>query len=170
MNADTNPDRLRQSLRQGDPAAGEPGLTADEVHAMRRTVLTASPEPRRQIAWFPLAATGAAALLALALAVAFGPWHRPPVSGSPVQAPVQVAAVPTPAVAPAAPSLPAPVKISRAAHRHPKKAVRSPRALPEQHRDETPVLVASLPVREIQFSTPGGTRVIWELTGKTVDR
>jgi hypothetical protein len=28
---------------------------------------------------------------------------------------------------------------------------------------EAPMLVASLPVREIQFSTPGGTRVIWEL-------
>jgi len=171
MNADTNPDRLRQTLRQGDPSAGEPGLTVDEVHAMRRAVLTAIPEPRRPMAWFPLAATGAAALLALALAVAFGPWHRPPAPGSPGQAQLQVAAVPTPAVAPAAPALtaPVPVKISRPASRHPVRAVRAVRVrkdLPAERQEDTPVLTASLPVREIQFSTPGGTRVIWELTGK----
>ena len=43
MNADTKPDRLREVLRLGDPAAQEPGLTADEFHAMRRAVLTATP-------------------------------------------------------------------------------------------------------------------------------
>jgi hypothetical protein len=173
MNADTNPDRLRQALRQGDPAAQEPGLTLDEVHAMRRTVLTAAPEPRRLMAWFPLVATGAAALLALALAVAFGPWHRPPAPGSPVQAPVQVAAVPTPAAASPVPPVtaPVPVKVSRPARRHPVRTVRvPPHALPVPpiRQDDAPVLMASLPVREIQFSTPGGTRVIWELSGKDV--
>ena len=167
MNADLHPensDRLRQALRQGDPAAHEPGLTADEIHTLRRAVLTAAPEARRQMGWFPLVATGTAALLALALAVAFGPWHRPPVSRSPVQAPVQVAAVPTPAVAPTVPSAtaPVPVKISRPARRRP---VRSLKVLPKRQ-DDAPMLVASLPVREIQFSTPGGTRVIWELSPK----
>jgi hypothetical protein len=166
MSANLNPDRLRQSLRQGDPAAQEPGLTADEVHAMRRTVLTAIPEPRRQMAWFPLVAAGVAAAIALALAVAFGPWHRPPVSRSPVQ----VAAVPTPPAAPPVPPAMAqePEKISRPAHRHPKRAVRAPRVLPvlPVSQDDAPVLTASLPVREIQFSTPGGTRVIWELAPK----
>jgi len=171
MNANTNPDRLSQILRQGDPADGEPGLTTDEVHAMRRAVLTAAPEPRRQMAWFPLVATGAAALLTVALAVAFGPWHRPPVSGSPVHAPVQVAAVPAPAVAPPAPSVtaPVPVKVSRPVRRHPARAARAPKvlpALPVHLQDDAPVLTASLPVREIQFSTPGGTRVIWELSPK----
>ena len=174
MNAETNPDRLRQALRQGDPASGEPGLTADEVHAMRRAVLTAAPEPRRRMAWFPVVATGAAALVALALAVAFGPWHRPPVSGSPVQAPVQVATVPTPPAAPPVPPAvaPVPVKISGPAHRHPARTLRAVRARKDLpvHQDDAPVLTASLPVREIQFSTPGGTRVIWELSGKTLDR
>lgn len=162
MNANTNPDRLRQALRQGDPAANEPGLTADEVHTMRRTVLTAIPEPRRQMAWFPVVATGAAALLAVALVIAFGPWHRPPVPRSPIQ----VAAVPTPAVAPPPPSVPAPMpeKSSKPAHRRP---VRARKTLPVRQ-DDAPVLMASLPVREIQFSTPGGTRVIWELSGKDV--
>ena len=173
MNADTNPDRLRQALRQGDPAAEEPGMTPDEAQAMRRAVLTAIPEPRRRAAWIPLVATGAAALLALALGVAFGPWHRPPVSRSQMQ--VAAVPVPTSAVTPAAPAVQAappqaPVKSSRPARRHhPKRAVRAPRVLPIRP-TESPVLVASLPVREIQFSTPGGTRVIWELSGKTFDR
>ncbi len=169
MNADTNPDRLRHILRQGDPAANEPGLTPEEVHAMRRAVLTAAPEPRRQRAWLPLVATGAAALLTLALAVAFGLWYRPQAPGSPVQAPVQVGAVPTPTAAPAV-TAPAPVRISTPASRHPARAMRAVRARkdPPVHQADAPVLTASLPVREIQFSTPGGTRVIWELSGKDV--
>jgi hypothetical protein len=161
MNADPNPDRLRQVLRLGDPAAPEPGLTADEAHAMRRAVLTAIPEPRRRFAWLPLAA-GTAALLVLALAVALGPWRRPPAS------PAQVAAVPTPAAAPSVPSTTTargPVELSRPERRRP---VRAPKALPVRpiRQDEPPRLAASPPVREIQFSTPGGTRVIWELSTK----
>ncbi len=161
MNADPNPDRFRQVLRQGDPAE-EPGLTPDEVHAIRRAVLTAAPEPRRRMAWFPVMATGAAALIALALAVAFGPWHRPPAAVLP--APVRMAAASTPAVVPVAVAVPSPVLVTSrpARRRHPSRA---PRTLPI-HQDGSQVLTASLPVREIQFSTPGGTRVIWELTGK----
>lgn len=164
MNTEPNPDRLRQVLRQGDPAAQEPGLSDHEVHAMRRAVLTATAEPRRRLAWFPLIATGTAAL---ALAVAFGPWHRAPAPSSPMKSLVQVAAVSPPlasrpavqatAVAP----LQEPVKRSKPVHRH---GVRTRKVLPIHH-DDAPTLTASLPVREIQFSTPGGTRVIWELSG-----
>ncbi|MFY9820008.1 MAG: hypothetical protein WAM82_01415 [Thermoanaerobaculia bacterium] len=162
MNANSNPDRLRQVLRQGDPAAQEPGLTADEVHAMRRAVLAAIPEPRRQVLGllgFPGVALATAAALVLALAVAFGPWHRTPAPSRP--APVRVAAVPNPAVTPSVPpaTAPVPVKTSRPAHRRPVRALKS---LPVRQ-DDAPLLRASLPVREIQFSTPGGTRVIWEL-------
>jgi hypothetical protein len=161
MNADPKLDRLREVLRQGDPAAQEPALTDHEFHAMRRAVLTAPPEPRRQVGWFPLLATGAAALLALALAVALGPWHRPP-------APAQMAVGPAPAATPSVPpaisaiNVPpqTPMKTSRLATRRP---VRSRRVLPNRQ-DDAPTLAASLPVREIQFSTPGGTRVIWELS------
>jgi hypothetical protein len=165
MNADHHSeesDRLRQALRQGDPAAQEPRLTQDEVHAMRRAVLTATPEPQRQLAWFPLVATGSVALLALALAVYLGPWHRPPATGTPAPSPVQVAAVPTPMATLSIPQVPAqvPVKISRPMRRRP---VRAPKLLPIRQ-DDAPMLTASLPVREIQFSTPGGTRVIWELS------
>src|SRR5258705_542536 len=105
MNTDSNPDRLREVLKLGDPMAQEPGLTADEFHAMRRAVLTATPEPRHQVAWLPVVATGSALLLALALAVALGPRHRPSAPGTPAQSPVQMAAVPTPRVAsPVAPA------------------------------------------------------------------
>ena len=166
MNADTKPDRLREILRLGDPAAQEPGLIADEIHAMRRAVLTATPEPRRQLSWFPLVATGTAALLALALAVTFGPWHRSPAPGSPTQTRVQVAVVPTPVAAPPvtqkATAVPAlePGKGST----HARRPARVRKVLPIHQNDAPATLTASLPVREIQFSTPGGTRVIWELS------
>jgi hypothetical protein len=161
-----NDERLRQILRHGDPASGDAGLTPDEVRALRRTVLTAIPERRRRLAWLPAAAAAAMALLLLALALR--PWHGTPAP------PPRVAALPTPAPAPtiaptiapvtaptpaaiaatAAPS-PEPPKRSRPARR---RAVREPR-----------IALASLPearepaVREIRFSTPGGTRVIWQL-------
>ncbi|HEX3555918.1 MAG TPA: hypothetical protein VIA62_22095 [Thermoanaerobaculia bacterium] len=164
-----NDDRLHQILRQGDPAAQDAALSADEARAMRRTVLTAVPEPRRRRGWLPALATAAAAMLVLALAVTHGPWHWTP--AAPPAAPVRVAAVPTPPVAPVVPSVTVipvtpsqvPVKSSRPARRHP--PVRAARVLPAPPA-AAPVLVASLPVREIRFSTPGGTRVIWELAAK----
>lgn len=166
MNADPNPHRLRQALRQGDPAAHEPGLAADEARAMRRAMLAAAPAPRRRAVWVPLAAAGVAALLAVILAVAFGPWHRPTVPGSPVR----MAAVPTPAAAPPVPA-PETVRISRPARRHSSRVLRparTPEASPNPPNplDGPASLTASLPVREIQFSTPGGTRVIWTLSPK----
>jgi len=160
MNADHRSEqsvRLRQVLRQGDPAAQETGLTQDEVHTMRRAVLTATPEPRRRVVWFPLLAAGTAALLVLALVIALDRRH--PALSTPSAAPRE-AASPSPA-----PPLPEPeaqpsdsVKSSRPPRRRP---VRAPKGLPI--RQDAPML-ASLPVREIQFSTPGGTRVIWELS------
>ncbi|HEX4959728.1 MAG TPA: hypothetical protein VF173_02730 [Thermoanaerobaculia bacterium] len=173
MNADLNHDRLRRILQQGDPAAGDPGLTAEEVHTLRRTVLTAIPEPRPRRAWLPALAAGTAVLIVLALAAALGPWRRPAAP----RAEVQVAADPAPAapsVPPAVSAAPAitipppapgvPVKSSRPALRRPVRALRT---LPVRPND-APVLTASLPVREIQFSTPGGTRVIWELSAKDI--
>jgi hypothetical protein len=159
-----NDDRLRQILREGDSAVPDAGLSSDEVHAMRRTVLTAIPESRRRLGWLPLLTAGTAVLILLVLV--FGPWHRPRVS--PPAAP-RMAAVATPAPAPpeAPEPIPAekPVKSSRPVHR---RAVRPPQPPPVRHDD--PATLASLPdepassVREIRFSTPGGTRIIWELS------
>ena len=158
-----NDDRLRQILRQGDPAAEDSGLTPDEIHAMRRAVLTAAPEPRRRLAWLPALATGAAALLVLALAISHGPWHETPAPPAP---PVRVAgAVPTPAPAPVVPVAPAAppqeiVKVSRPARRL-------------RLRHHVPPAPPDLPlpdstVREVQFSTPGGTRIIWVSPSKAL--
>ena len=33
---------LKDVLRKGDPASGDPGLSAEEIRAMRRTVLSAA--------------------------------------------------------------------------------------------------------------------------------
>ncbi len=160
-----NDDRLRQILRQGDPAAQDAALSGDEAQAMRRAVLTAVPEPRRRLVWLPAVATGAAAMLALVLAVTHGPWHGTP---APPPPPVRVAAVPSsppPAVAPLAPFAPAvppqePVKSSRPARRlHVRRRAAS---MAVASASTPPDLAAPEPaVREVQFSTPGGTRIIW---------
>lgn len=153
-----NKDRLRQILREGDPAAQDAGLNSDEVHTMRRTVLTAIPESRRRLGWLPLLAAG---MLVLALIIALGPWHRP--TTTPPAAP-RLAAVITPAPTPAVVPSREPAKRSRPSHH---RVVRAPQTLPIRH--EAPMTVASLPetpesaTREIRFSTSGGTRVIWEL-------
>jgi len=159
MNDELIHERLRQILREGDPAVQQDGLTPDEVHALRRTVLNAIPESRRRLG-LPLLAAGAAGMLVLALMIALGARHRPPA----VPPAPQVAAVITPAPAPAVVPTPEPAKRSRPSHRH---AVRVPKALPA--RPEAPMVVAWLPeapepaVREVRFSTSGGTRVIWQM-------
>lgn len=170
-----NDERLRQRLREGDPAQGEGGLTRDEIHAMRRTVLTAAPEPRRRL--LPvLALAGAAAAVLLIALFALRPGSvQPP-------APPRIAAVP---VLPAAPgpqalTLPPPprtestprenVEKKRPPHRR-----RRLKAAPEG----TATLAALEPpanpgeeteTRQIQFSTPGGTRIIWMLKSGKASR
>src|SRR5688500_2072177 len=62
-------DELRSILRKGDPAAGDPGLTPDEVQVMRRTVLSAVPEPRRRGWLVPAMVTAAALILAAVIAL-----------------------------------------------------------------------------------------------------
>jgi hypothetical protein len=160
-----NDDRLRQILREGDPSAQDFELTPDEAHTMRRMVLTAIPESRRRLGWLPLLTAGAVALILLALAI--GPWHQQP-EKIPPAAP-QMATVATPVPAPSEtpePAVPSerPVTNPRPPHR---RAV--PTQAPPAPHDE-PMTLASLPdtpasaVREIRFSTPGGTRIIWELS------
>ena len=165
-------DELRSILRKGDPAAGDPGLTPEEVREMRRVVLATLPEPRRR-GWLVPAMVGAAALI---LAIALILWRpesevvevRPPLplagegrgEGSVVQAEK------TPPHRPSA-GLPAPQE------REPPPAPRKKIVRPEP----APVIVAQAesPVvpevpqgpTQIQFSTPGGTRIIWVLNPAT---
>lgn len=170
-------DRLRDLLRQGDPAAGEPGLSTEEVQAMRRAVLTAAPE-RRRFGLIPALATGTAVALAVLLAVAL--WRGGEPQG--IQPPEeQVAAVkPEPVRPPAPPAIveplaaPEPVKEPVGKRQAAPRIAPPPPSLPEP---EPPTVLASVPetslpepglveprTREIQFLTPGGTRVIWVLT------
>ncbi len=136
MNEELIHEQVRQILREGDPAAQEDGLTLDEVHAMRRTVLTAIPESRRRLGWLPLLATG---VLILALAIAFGPRHRPP--AAPPAAP-QVVAVTPPAPIPLSPPEPAAIPLPEQKPPH-RRAVRPPQSPPVRH--EELMTLASLP-------------------------
>ena len=171
-----NDERLRdlnRRLRAGDPFAGETGLTPEEIRAMRRTVLTALPEPRRRLLPI-LALAGAAAAILLISVLAFRPGSG--ASSHPQPAP-QTAAVPAPLppsatsqaepqIAVAAQPLPAGKgERKRRPHRPALDAPSTHTALaslePSARQEETAI-------REIQFSTPGGTRIIWTLApGKT---
>jgi hypothetical protein len=176
MNDERSSD-LNRRLRAGDPLAGETGLTPEEVRAMRRTVLTAVPEPRRRL--LPaLALAGAAAVALLIAVLAFQPG-----SGAiPSPRAPQTAALPAP-LPPGAP-MEAERQTTVAAQPLPGGETEKRKPHPRRHHHPsaagTPspntALAALDPspsgdgtaVREIQFSTPGGTRIIWTLApGKT---
>jgi hypothetical protein len=166
-------DELRSILRKGDPAAGDPGLTPEEVQAMRRVVLSAVPEPRRR-GW-PVPAMAAAAALILAALIALGLWQP--------EKPEEVVVVRPPAVRPPLPlagegrgegSVVQPEKTppqpSPAAQEREPEKKKPLRRAPEP----APVIIAQAEPPEppqastqIQFSTPGGTRVIWVLNPAT---
>lgn len=150
-----NDEKIRQILREGDPFAGEPGLSPEEVREMRRTVLNAIPDrPERHFGLLPaLALAGAAAVAILIAALAFRP--QVPSKAEPPRMAAAPAPVP-PAPAPAAE--PAPREETRQVrprhHRRP-PAPRRPRT------EETVASLESTTLREIQFTTPGGTRILW---------
>lgn len=157
---------LRERLREGDPAQGQEGLTPDEVREMRRAVLNAIPETRRRL--LPvLVLVGAAAAAVLIAVLALRSGSQVP------SAPSRTAAIPR--TAPRGPEvvLQPPVLTGESPLQEtaPKK-VQHPRRHP--HPTATPMndTLAALepsarrettPIREIQFSTPGGTRIIWTL-------
>jgi hypothetical protein len=167
-----NDERLRRRLREGDPLAGETGLTPDDIRALRRTVLTAIPEPRRPL--LPaLALAGAVAAAVLIALFALRPEPAKP------PAPPRIAAVPArpPASGPRVPH-PSPTQIaspSRGEKKRPTHRRRHFRTASE----ETATLAALVPAgnppeepgtRQIQFSTPGGTRILWTLTSGKASR
>jgi outer membrane biosynthesis protein TonB len=175
----TNDERLRDVLRGADPAAGEPGLASEEVQAMRRAVLTAVPEPRRR--WIPLAALAGSALAGLILALTLlAPDSEGP--AAPPRQPARVAErpAPVPVPAPAEPVVAAvepekPRKTSRRKQRPEPAPVAVAEAAPEATPEPVPIApeaVATIAAetRQIQFSTPGGTRIIWVLTSDEASR
>jgi len=163
-----NEERIRRRLREGDPFAGETGLTPDEVREMRRTVLTAIPEPRRRL--LPaLALAGAAAAAVLIALLALRPGAGAPPRPPRVATMTAPPSPPSPSPAPAEPEPAKPAPVLQAAekrtvynrhhrrHRRPINQDTLAALEPSPSQEETAI-------REIQFSTPGGTRIVWTLT------
>ena len=155
-----NDERLRQILRQGDPAAGE-GLTLEEVRAMRRTVLTAVPDRR----WGLLPLLALAGAVATAVLIAIFLLKPEPVR---TPAPPRIAAAPATAARPPVQTVPQPPP--QEAERRPIHKHRSPHHLrrpvapaPPEVNDTLASLETADVERQVQFSTPGGTRIIWIL-------
>lgn len=166
-----NDQRLRQILRQGDPAGGDEGLTPDEARAMRRTVLTAIPERRRRILpVFALAGAAATAVLIAVLLLKPEP-ARPPAPPRIATAP----AIPTPPIAqvPVQPvSQPPQQEEERGpVHRHRYQHHRRPASpAPPEVNDTVASLTTAEPERQVQLTAPGGTRIIWILKSGKASR
>jgi hypothetical protein len=169
-----NDERLRQTLLAGDPAAGDGGLTPDEIHAMRRAVLMAAPEPRhRLLPWLALAGTAAGAILLAIVLVRPAPAPAPPrvaaTAAPPAQLPAQVPVEPI--SRPGQEQERPPVR-----HHRPRLRHRSVAPAPREAADTLASL--ELPAnpgpdsgtRQVQFSAPGGTRIIWILKSGTASR
>jgi hypothetical protein len=174
MNAETRDERLRRLLRDSDPAGGETGLTTEEVQPIRRKVLTAAPETRRH--WLQSPALAGAALAALILAVAWAMWpSRPDMNvraTAGVPSGTQQALVVPPGTTAGSPAASAPggegVVAEKSAAPPPgenrPRRIRKPTRAPTS--PEPDQVAAQVEERQIQFSTPGGTRVIWILTSE----
>ena len=170
---DTAPDReLRDWLRRGDPAAEDPGPDPLELGRMRRRILAAAarrPALGLRLAW---GTAGAVALLLVVLAgrgvllperPGAGPMEPGTEGlGSGAPGPGDDASTPVSGL-PAAPGTPAPAEVVE---------------LPAVPRDLPPPSVMAAPAepavaraalrevrraRQIQFTAPGGTRIIWTL-------
>lgn len=171
MSNEMRDERLRRLLREvdpADPAVTDPGLTLNEVREMRRTVLSAVPERRRRL--FPVFATAGAVLVAALILIAVL-LPRPASEKPPV--PPWIAVLPPKAAVPPPPPPEEPRVTEKAQEkktpvRRKRRAPRPPVVQPAPVEPEaTAVIAAAEPVTEpqqIQFSTPGGTRIIWLLS------
>jgi hypothetical protein len=165
-----NDERLRQILCQGDPAGEDGGLTPDEAHAMRRTVLTAIPERERRL--LPILALAGALATAALIAVLL---LRPEPAKAPIPPP-RIATAPAPPAPPITqiPVQPVPQPAPKEEERRPVHHHRQPRHPSRPAAPEPPAIhdvVASLETaeteRQVQLTAPGGTRIIWILKSGT---
>ena len=169
-----NDERLRQILRQGDPAEGDGGLTLDEARALRRTVLTAIPERKRRL--LPILATAGAMVTAVLIAVLL---LRPETVEAPMPPP-RIATAPAPPAPPIAQAVPAETTPQplprdekvRPVHRHRQQhhPIRPATPEPPAAQDTLASLGSAEPERQVQFSAPGGTRIIWILKSGKASR
>lgn len=169
MNKQTRDERLRRLLREADPAADDPGLSLEEVREMRRTVLSAVPETRRRWGLVPVLAGMAVAILMLVLGLLMQrgfptatPREPQRVATAPRTLPAPVSEAPAQTEAPAVRVTPektmAPT--AKVPRRRPAKRRPSARRAPVPE----PTMIAEAETHQIQFSTPGGTRIIWVLS------
>jgi hypothetical protein len=158
-----NDERIHQILREGDPFAEEPGLSPEEIREMRRTVLNAIPDhPERRFRLLPALALAGVAAVAVLIAVLI---LRQNPEGTPKPAPPRMAAAPVPIPPPSAPAADlVPREETRTVQPRPhrRRAVtRRPRTEDAVASLEGPKEPEETAVREIQFTTPGGTRILW---------
>ena len=188
-------DELRKLLNLGDPAGDGHPPDAQEIAAMRRTVLNAvdtgaATRPWLSSSFVTAAATVAVAHIALAILLRAGPWGTvlqpetgpaTPAETAPA-APIDPAAAESPSAVAAEPSLePSPEEVPQGME--PQAASEAAVAeLPEAAANQRPEVAAgeltlaaveesldiAAPVaarerRTVQFTAPGGTRIIWTL-------
>ena len=131
---------------------------------MRRAVLAAVPEPRRR-GWLVPAMVTAAALI-LAAVVALSLWQPDEPSRVAVRPPAVRPPIPLAGEGRGEGSV---VVEKTPPHRppagRPAPQEREPPPSPEVQEEPEPIVLAQaeLPSTQIQFSTPGGTRIIWVL-------
>jgi hypothetical protein len=167
MNVETRDERLRRLLRETDAARTEPGLTSEEIHEMRRTVLTAIPE-RRRFLLSPLLAGAAMAVLAAVAVLLL--WPRPERTPPPPAPPRIAVKEPAKDVKRTDVERPAVRTETNRRTRAAAAGLRARRPAPSTPGASSAgerIAAANEPEtesRQIQFDTPGGTRVIWILT------
>lgn len=179
-------EEIGKLLRLGDPANDGSEPAREEVDAMRRTVLNAvdtrgstRPWPSRSLV--TAMATVAVALIALAILLQAGPWGevlRPETGPATSAEPAPEAATPSTPTDPVAAAEeipeapvtePSPDRANTAEVPDAAVAVlpaaageRTALAAMEEAPDVLPPTVAREP-RTVQFTAPGGTRIIWTL-------
>jgi len=166
-------ERLGAALRRGDPASEETGLSPAEAQAMRRAVLASAletaPEPRRAFRRAPAFAACAVAVLSLVVGLSLWRTHGPePGQPAPPIAPAPAAPspIPSPNVV-AVVSPPPPVHAVRRRERRPRiTETRAEMPAVPSLAPEPEVAEATAPARQVQFSAPGGTRIIWLLPAR----
>ena len=170
-------EELGELLRLGDPAGDGQNPSREDIAAMRRTVLNAvdprvTARPRLSRSLVATMATVAVALIALVILLQAGPWGE-------VLQPEPGPVTPDES-APVADAGPAPAEPSGAEAVGPVET--APLAAVDERPEEGPAAAATEPspdaiaisevpstavaereVRTVQFTAPGGTRIIWTL-------
>jgi hypothetical protein len=169
-------ERLRAALRRGDPAAEAEGLTAEEAQAMRRTMLSAVPAEKERFRLLPVWVTAAVAVLSCVVGLSLWRAHDQPPVTEPAAALRPVLPAPPMTVA-QAPAPPAPAAVRPAVAVPPVRSERAVRPLPRPAPVVTPPTAPepqaqslSAPMRQVQFSAPGGTRIVWMLPAEPTTR